>query len=33
MNTNGWSFWQYRDEGEKVRELAYARQQYLERQV
>jgi predicted type IV restriction endonuclease len=32
MNTNGWTFWQYRDEADKVRELAYARQLCLDKQ-
>jgi hypothetical protein len=29
MNTNGWRFWQYEDDGVK-RELAYARQRFLD---
>ena len=32
MSTNGWSFWQYRDEANAVRELDYARQAYLQKQ-
>ncbi len=32
MSTNGWSFWQYRDEANGVRELDSARQSYLQKQ-